>query len=118
MPEYIAFLPKGVDPPENQQTVLMVRDGDTLETRKVRAVIARTAEGKPAAEKLWLQDIEAVVRRAGNPWWIHVLEVIDEERDEVKVLPKPTISLGKRRGDMLRHLMQRQEKSEGTEGEE
>lgn len=118
MPEYIAFLPKGTSPPENQETVLMVRDGDTLETCRVRAVIARSAEGMPAAEKLWLQDIEAVVRRAGNPWWIQVLEVIDEERDEVKVLPKPTISLGKRRGDMLRHLMQRQGESDGTKGEE
>ena len=33
----------------------------------------------------------------------------------MKVLPKPSVSLGKRRGDMLRHLIERQEDSVDAE---
>ena len=118
MPEHSAFLPKGVNPSENQLTELTVRDSDTLETHRVRAIITRSQEGAPGAEKLWLQDNEAVAVRAENPWWIQILEILDEEREEVTVLPKPSVSLGKRRGGMLRHLIERSEGQGAGEDEE
>ena len=97
-------------PRENEEVHLKVLDMETWEWLDVRAIVSRSPEELPGADKLWLYDWwggEDLVEE--EPWAIKILEIQEEPAEEVKVAPKQEISLGRMKGRMLETLIRRQQ---------
>jgi len=103
-------------PREGEEIELDVRDIERQEWIRVRAIVSRSFEALPGADKLWLYDwwgTEELLEK--EPWAIKVLEVLEEEVEEVKVT-RAQPSLGKMRGHMLEHLIREREQKEQAGG--
>lgn len=101
-------------PRENAEVQLKVLDMETWEWLDVKAIVSRSPQDLPGADKLWLYDWwggEDLVEE--RPWAIKVLEVLEEPPEEVKLAPKREISLGRMKGHMLETLIKRQQEENG-----
>jgi hypothetical protein len=122
MKEYKLIYPAGQKPVENEEIIFseksssggdsqtgrsssfVLKDMDTKENLEVRAIISSKHEDLPDGDVLWIQNEESYDVDP-EAWRIKILEFIEEEEEEVKVLPKMRISMGKQRGGMLKNLM-------------
>lgn len=95
------------DPPEGEPVELQVRDADTFEEKRLRAILSHSEEGLPEGDLLWLYGRAGhkPEERPDNPWRIQVLgELPPEEEIVVEVKPAPKESLS-RRGNLIRSLI-------------
>lgn len=126
MKEYKLVYPHGKKPFENKEIITSESNklagatymsGETLsyalidlETREkiaAKIVLSSRQEDLPEGAKVWLQD-EKEYEVEAIPWFVKIIEYIEEEEEEVEVLPKMKISLGKQRGGMLKTLMEKE----------
>ncbi|MBI2875812.1 MAG: hypothetical protein HYY20_02900 [Candidatus Tectomicrobia bacterium] len=101
------------DPPEGEPVELQVRDADTFEEKRIRAILSRNAEQLPGGDLLWLYGRAGhkPEERPDNPWRIQVLgEILPDEEIVVEIKPAPKESLG-RRGDLIRSLIRERQQS-------
>lgn len=106
MKEYKIFFKKGEVLEENQQIEIDVVDQETFQRHRVKAIISSSSENLPEGDRVWLQDEDAIKPRFEQPWGIKIIGEKEEEKIEVKLPPKAKVSLGERRGDMLRTMIQ------------
>ena len=103
------------DPPEGEPVELRVRDADTFEEKRFKAILSRTRESSSEEDALWFYGRAGHLpeERPDNPWRIQVLEELSDDI-EIEVQIKSTRpSLAKRGGGILRSLLEeRQEKKE------
>ena len=129
MKEYKIICPKGKRPPENEEIIIgevkksygdslqeignflaySLKDMETMENMMVRAIVSSKKEVLEDPDILWIQSEESYDVEPDN-WYIKILEHIEEDELEVKVLPKMHISMGKQRGGMLKSLMKKGKK--------
>ncbi len=56
MAEYELFVVTGLSElKQDEETVVEVRSVDTLEMRRVKAILSRSAKGLPGADTLWIR---------------------------------------------------------------
>ena len=95
--------------PVGQELKIPLRNPDTMEQIQAKAIIFSSFEEYPDADKLYY--VSATAGREKDPVPIKVLEIIPEEAEEVKALPRQKLSLGERKGRMLSDMIkERQEK--------
>jgi len=103
---------KDEDPPEGVPIELKVRDGDTFEEKRIKAILCRRQEDLPDSDILWLYGRAGhkPEDRPDNPWYIKILEEI--EPDEIIVhIKKPAKTMG-RQTDVIRSLLRERMKKE------
>lgn len=89
--------------PVDQEVVIRLRDPDTFEVTQAKAVVRSSFEEYPEADRLFY--LSATKGREREPVPIEVIEFVEEEQEEVKVLPKQKLTLGQRRGTMLADMI-------------
>ncbi len=103
--EYELFLHKDQELKEGEQ-IVEIRDCDTFEYKKVRAVISKdVGEG---LDKLWIRVYETEIykeraERQPKPWGIKILEEVEKER--VEVVKRVSAKLSK--DSVIRSLLER-----------
>ncbi len=125
MKEYKLICPARKRPPENVEVTFgeetkmfgdsqptksvsfILKDMETKENLVVKAIISSRKEDLPNGDILWIQDEESYDVEPLQ-WYIKIIEFIEEEEGEVKVLPKMRISLGQQRGGMIKSLMDKE----------
>ncbi len=114
MKDYFLYTDRSGDPSQHQEIELEVRDQETMEKIRVRAIVSCSHTDLPEADNLWLQD-ERTYRntRPDNPWAIQILQEIQEEVEEVQIKPRAPIPLSRRKGDLLKTLIE--ERTKGKE---
>ena len=119
MKDYFLYSDVSGDPPQNREIELEVRDQATMEKVRVKAIVSRFHAELPGADNLWLRDERAYRdTRSDNPWAIQVLQEIEEEVDEVKVRPRAPVPPSRKKGGLLKSLIQERTRGEGKdEGE-
>lgn len=105
MKDYFLYVDEGGDPEQLKEIELEIRDQETMEKKKVKALVARYQHQLPGADKLWLRDERAYRDRPDNPWAIKIVEEIEEEVEEVKVRQRAVFKPDKRRTDLIRSLI-------------
>ncbi len=83
-----------------------LKDMQTMQSMQVKAIISPSEADLPDGDILWLQH-ERASSPEPEPWRIKIIEEIEEDPPEVKVKPKMHIGVGKKKGDMLRSLLQK-----------
>jgi hypothetical protein len=86
-----------------------LKDMQTMQNMMVRAIVSPSENDLPDGDILWVQH-ERASGPEPKPWRIKIIEEIEEEPPEVKVKPKMHIGIGKRRGDMLKTLLEKSKK--------
>lgn len=122
MARYKILCPPGQLPPENVEivfseytaakgdaqmgrtSVFTLKDLETMQNVRARGVVSRRREDLPDGEEVLVQE-EKAYNVLPEPWYLKLLEVIEEEEEEVKVLPKMKVALGKQRGGMIKSLL-------------
>lgn len=95
--------------PVNQELTLRLRDPDTFEGVQVKAIIRPSFEGYPDLVRVYY--VSSTKGREPDAVPVQIIEFIEEEAEEVKLLPKQKLSLGERRGTMLADMIkERKEK--------
>lgn len=89
--------------PVDQEVILRLRDPDTFEGLQVRAVVRPSFEGYPDLVRVYY--VSSTKGREPDAAPVQILEVMEEEVEEVKVLPKQKLSLGERKGTMLADMI-------------
>ena len=87
--------------------VKQLRDRDTLLGHKARVVVRSSFEQYPKADKLFY--VSALFGEEKEPVPLEVLEFLDEEVEDVQVLPKTKPTLGERKGTMLATMLKDRE---------
>lgn len=106
MKEYKIFLKKGEALEENKEIEIDIVNQETFQRHKVKAIISSSLDNLPDGDMLWLQDEDAIRPRFEQPWVIKIIGEKEEEKIEAKLPPKVKVSLGERRGDMLKTMIQ------------
>ena len=114
MKNYFLYTDASGDPIQNREIELEIRDQETMEKIRVLAVVSRSHANLTDADNLWLRD-ERVYQdtRLDNPWAIHVLQEIEEVVEEVKVIPRVPAPPNRKKGDLLKSLIQERTRGEG-----
>ena len=100
-----------VEPPEeNKEVEVTLRDPQTMGSIKVRAIFSRTPPEEGEWARVWFT--KTGVGRSKDPWFVKILEEIEEEKEEVTIKPRRRLSLGERKGRMLEELLKQREASE------
>ena len=100
-----------VKPPEEDKEIeVTLRDPRTMGTIKVRAIFFRTPPEEGEWARVWFT--KTGVGRSKDPWFVKILEEIEEEEEEVTIKPRRRLSLGERKGRMLEELLKQREASE------
>jgi len=96
---------KDEDPPEGITIELKVRDADTFEEKRIKAVLQRNKEDLPDSDILWLYGRAGhkPEERPDNPWYLKIIEEI--EPDEIVVEIKKSEKTFGRRSDVIRSLL-------------
>lgn len=96
---------KDEDPSEGIPVELQVRDADTFEEKKIRAILHRNKEDLPGGDILWFYGRAAhkPEERPDNPWYMKILEEIEPE--EIVVEIKKSESRPGKRSDVIRSLI-------------
>ena len=111
MKDYFLYTDVSGNPQQHQEIELEVRDQDTLEKLRVRAIVSSSHADLPDADNLWLRDEKAYRNnRPDNPWAIKVLREIEEEMEEVKVRPRPSAPPSQKKGSLLKTLIEERTK--------
>jgi len=96
--------------PVNKEVVLnQLRDRATMFTHKAKVVVRPSFEEYPNADKLYY--ISAISGETKEPVPLEIIEFLDKDIEDVKVLSKGKLTLGERKGRMLSTMLkERQEK--------
>lgn len=79
---YIGYLDGKEDEIDVGNPILVeLRDLSTFERKVVRAVVAQSPETLQDGDKLWVMDW--VEKRQPEPWWIKIVEEMDEDVDVI-----------------------------------
>lgn len=114
MKDYFLYTDASGEPPQHQEIELEVRDQVTMEKIRVRAIVSRSHADLTGADNLWLRDEKAYRdTRPDNPWAIRILQEIQEEVEEIPVRPRTAVPLSRRKGDLLRTLIEERTKEKG-----
>jgi hypothetical protein len=89
--------------PLEEEIEVLIRDPDTMESLRARAVIRRSFEDAPEADRLFY--LSPTSGREKQPVPIEILELLADETEEVQALPTQKLSLGQRRGTMLADMI-------------
>ncbi len=112
MKDYELFISSHESLTEGQEINLTIRDIHTLEHKEVRAMVSRS-EDSPHADRLWVRiDDFGDVRRSDKPWYIKIVEYIEKPVEEEVVIRRPEGPLSKRKGYMLRSLIEERGRKE------
>lgn len=114
MKEYEAYLKLSSEIPHSSEVIeIEIRDTETFETANVKARISKNPNELNSPDKLWLnfEDSLGVMQYGAQsgktPWFIEIVEKEKEEIEEVDLDKKKVrISLGQRRGSMIRSLLE------------
>jgi len=87
--EYGVFLKPGERLEEGKELALRVRDEMTLEFREVKAVVARSPDLLPGADKLWIYALEGHGKLLEPEPWAIKFVAVEEEAAEVPVQRRP-----------------------------
>lgn len=99
-------------PREMEEVMVMVRDRGTFETFQARAIVSRSPERLPGADRLWVRNVGGTKSLAfDEPWAIKILEVLEEEGEAVHL--STATQTRRRRGSFLETLIKRREQAEG-----
>jgi len=85
--------------PEDEEVIVRLRNPETMETDPAKIIIRSSFEEYPEADKMYY--LLGTIGRAKDPVPIEIIEIIAEEAEEVKALPRQKLTLGQRRGKML-----------------
>lgn len=105
MEDYDLFISSDETLAEGEEIKLTIRDTRTLEHIEVKAVVYRSEE-LPDTDRLWVRiDDFGDVRRGKKPWSIRIVERIEKPMEEVTIR-RPEGPLSKRKGHMLRSMLE------------
>jgi hypothetical protein len=83
VPEHYDFFETPIIPyttlQDRTEVVIHVRDGETMQQSAVRGIVARAAASLPEGAAIPLHCYGRLGVRITDPWFIHVLEELDEE---------------------------------------
>jgi hypothetical protein len=68
---YDIFVEKLSDLEENKETELSIRDGETYEAKKVKAVVASSKAKLPKGDVLWIRALRGQ-KLTKEPWYIKI----------------------------------------------
>ena len=94
--------------PVGQELKIRLRNPDTMEQIQAKVIIFSSFEEYPDADKVYYVSATAGREKESVP--IKVLEIIPEEAEEVKALPRQKLSLGQRKGKMLSEMIKERQK--------
>lgn len=100
--------PGGELPPFDEEIILQLRNPETMELFNARIIIYSSAEDHPDFDKLYFTA--ATLGRDKHEHPIKILEIIEEEEEEVKALPRQKLTLGQRKGTMLADMIRDKKK--------
>jgi hypothetical protein len=89
--------------PVGQEVTIRLRDPDTFEVLVAKAFIRSSFEDYPDADRVFY--VSATKGRESDPVPLEIVEFIEEEEEEVRVLPKQKLTLGQRKGTMLADMI-------------
>lgn len=82
MAEYELFVVTGLSElKQDEETVVEVRSVDTLEMRRVKAILSSSAKGLPGADTLWIRGERGM--KYPEPWAIKIIEDLGTLGDSV-----------------------------------
>lgn len=114
MKDYEVFISSHEKLAEGEEIQLTLRDMQTLEHIEVRGIVSRS-EALPEADRLWIRiDDLGDVRRSEKPWSIKIVEHIEKPLEEEVMVRRPEGPLSKRKGHMLRSMLEEAGRKEIT----
>jgi len=93
--------------PVDQEVTIRLRNPDTMETNRAKAIIRPSFEKYPDADRLYYVSATGGREKGAVP--IEILEVMPDEAEEVQALPKQKLTLGQRKGRMLADMIKERE---------
>jgi len=81
----------------------LIRDPETMESMRVKAVVRSSFEEYPEADKLYY--LSPTSGKDKEPVPIEIRGIHADETEEVEALPTQKLSLGQRRGTMLADMI-------------
>lgn len=114
MKEYEVYFENRDDIRIGEEMELQIKDRETFEEIKVKAIISDKKEdfGSEGCDTLWV-EFGGHLGIEREQWYIKILEEEEEEIEDVAVKKKVRTSLGQRRGFMIRSMIEeRQKKNE------
>ena len=101
-------------PLDGEEVLVELRDPKLMESFKARAIFSSKLDEFPEWDRVWLTSQGR--GRESVPLAIKIIERIEEEVGEVKVLPQRKLSLGERKGRLLEELLKDRERKEKEKG--
>jgi hypothetical protein len=102
--ERVIVQTKGDQPyPVGELLEVSIRDPDTMESLRAKAIIRSSFEEYPEADRL--SYVSPTAGRTEEPVPIEIIEFLTDETEEVEALPQQKLSLGQRRGTMLADMI-------------
>jgi len=114
MKDYEAYFEEKDDVKVGEMVIVSVKDRDTFEEISVKAIISDKKEDFSPDEydNLWVEfgGNQGINR---EQWYVKVLEEVEEEvEDDVVIVKKTRVSMGERRGFMIRSMIEEREKKD------
>ncbi len=97
---------------ENQPVEAELLDQETFETIKATVILFRPPD--PDGDKAYLRKGRSADKVDPEPWGLKIIQSVEAEVPQVES-KKKEIGLGKRRGFMIRSLLEEREKEEKCE---
>ncbi len=97
-------------PEEGKELTVELRDPSTMESFLARVIFFSDSARLPGGDRVVF--VEQATRKSltERPWAVKIMERIEEPEEEVEVLPTRKLSLGERKGTLLKNLLEKRDK--------
>lgn len=109
--EFVLFKTSAEDPPQHEEIEVLLTDKDTMEKFTAKVLLSSSEDDFPDGNRLWLQEKDAIMIQENRHWRVKILGKEIEEAKEVE-RKETRISMGERRGFMIRSMVEEREKKE------
>ena len=97
-------------PEEEKELTVELRDPNTMESFPARVIFFSDYANHPEMNRVYFVEQATRRKMTEQPWAVKIIEEIEEPEKEVEVLPVRKLSLGERRGTLLKTLLEQKEK--------
>ncbi len=114
MKDYELFISSHEKLVAGEEKTYTIRDMETLEHIEVKGMVF-PQEDSPDLDRLWVRiDDYGDVRKSEKPWFIKILERLEKPVEEEVIIRRPEGPLSKRKGHMLRSMLEEAGRKEIT----
>ncbi|MDY6972386.1 MAG: hypothetical protein SV775_08660 [Thermodesulfobacteriota bacterium] len=97
-------------PEEGKEVTVELRDPGTMGSFVARVAFFSDPARLPDGDRAIFIDQATRKALTESPWAVKIIEEIEEADDEVEVLPTRKLSLGERKGTLLKDMLESREK--------